>query len=87
MVGLAAAGIAITDSSCRVPALAVARDAEAVPPCCARLLTNGELLRLNFGIFALHAMLTASFLVVPAALHDQLHVNSHSQWMVYCRCC
>ena len=47
------------------------------------VLKNTELLRLDFGIFALHAMLTASFLVVPALLHARLNVNSHSQWMIY----
>ena len=84
MVGLAAAGIAITGFVVPRPRLSrLHRDAEAVPALLRSVLTNGELLRLNFGIFALHAMLTASFLVVPAALHDQLHVNSHSQWMVY----
>jgi MFS family permease len=35
------------------------------------------------GIFTLHAMLTASFLVVPSLLKARLNVNSHSQWQVY----
>jgi predicted MFS family arabinose efflux permease len=47
------------------------------------VLKNVELLRLDFGIFTLHAMLTASFLVVPSLLHARLNVNSHSQWQVY----
>jgi MFS family permease len=46
-------------------------------------LRNSELLRLDFGIFALHAMLTASFLVVPGLLGDTLDVSSGDQWLVY----
>ena len=47
------------------------------------VLRNTELLRLNFGIFALHAMLTASFLVVPGLLRATLGVASHNDWMIY----
>jgi hypothetical protein len=36
-----------------------------------RSTRNKELLRLDFGIFVLHAMLTASFLVVPELLHEK----------------
>jgi len=46
-------------------------------------LRNVELLRLDFGIFALHAMLTAGFLVVPDLLQARLGLSSSSQWMVY----
>ena len=84
MVGLAALGIAITAFVVPRPrSLRVHRDTEAVPAMLGSILKNKELLRLDFGIFALHAMLTASFLVVPSLLHDRLNVNSHSQWMVY----
>jgi MFS family permease len=47
------------------------------------VLRNGELLRLDFGIFALHAMLTASFLVVPGLLHATLGLASSNDWMIY----
>ena len=40
-------------------------------------------MRLDFGIFALHAMLTASFLVVPGLLRGTLGLSSHNDWMVY----
>jgi len=84
MVGLAAAGIAITRFVVPRPvASRLHRDAEAVPALLRSVLKNTELLRLDFGIFALHAMLTASFLVVPALLRDGLNLNSHSQWKVY----
>ena len=47
-----------------------------------RLLCDPELARLNFGIFALHAVLMALFIVVPLALRDGgLGVDRH--WEVY----
>ncbi|HTW74197.1 MAG TPA: MFS transporter [Steroidobacteraceae bacterium] len=58
-------------------------DAETVPAMLGSILRNPELLRLDFGIFSLHAMLTAAFLAVPALLHARLSVSSSSQWMVY----
>src|SRR6185312_9788909 len=39
--------------------------------------------RLDFGIFSLHAMLTASFLVVPGLLRGTLDVSMHNDWMIY----
>jgi len=84
MAGLALIGIAVTEFIVPRPRiLRVHRDAETVPAMLGSILRNGELLRLDFGIFALHVMLTASFLVMPALLHARLHVNSHSQWIVY----
>ena len=77
-------GIAITEFVVPDPlSLHVHRDAETVPAMLASVLKNRELLRLDFGIFALNAMLTASFLVVPWLLHQPLNVTSHDQWMVY----
>ncbi|MDE2499407.1 MAG: MFS transporter [Alphaproteobacteria bacterium] len=84
MVGLALLGIAITQFVVPNPQrLRVHRDAETVPAMFASVLKNKDLLRLDFGIFVLHAMLTASFLVVPGLLHGALDVNSHDQWIVY----
>ncbi|HEX3708365.1 MAG TPA: MFS transporter [Pseudolabrys sp.] len=84
MVGLAAAGIAITQFVVPSPRqIRVHRDAEAVPAMIGSVLRNTELLRLDFGIFSLHAMLTASFLVVPGLLRGTLHVANHNDWMVY----
>jgi predicted MFS family arabinose efflux permease len=40
-------------------------------------------LRLDIGIFALHAMLTASFLVVPGLLRGTLGLPAQDQWVVY----
>ncbi len=84
MVGLALLGIAITRFVVPNPIrLSVHRDAETVPAMLGSMLKNKELLRLDFGIFVVHAMLTANFLVVPDMLHAGLDVDSHTQWIVY----
>jgi MFS family permease len=84
MVGLALAGIAITEFVVpNPPRIRVHRDAEAVPALIGAVLRDKELLRLDFGIFALHAMLTASFLVVPGLLRATLNLPVRNQWLVY----
>jgi predicted MFS family arabinose efflux permease len=84
MVALGLAGIAITAFVVPHPrAERVHRDAETVPGLIGSVLRNGELLRLDFGIFALHAMLTASFLVVPGLLRETLGLGSRNDWMIY----
>ena len=58
------------------------REAQTVPETLKRVVSNGQLLRLDFGIFSLHLILTAMFLSVPLLLRDQgLPLNEHS--MVY----
>ena len=82
--GLAVVGIAITQSLPPAPAQIVAhRDAEPVPAMFARVIGNGELLRLDLAVFALHAVLTASFLAVPPLLTAALHLSAHQDWEVY----
>ena len=84
MAALALVGIAITLFVVPTPRRSrIHREAEAVPALLGSILRNPELLRLDFGIFALHAMLTASFLVVPGLLHGALGVSSRDQWIVY----
>jgi MFS family permease len=84
MVGLALLGIAITQFVVPNPRqVRVHRDAEAVPALIGAVLRDKQLLRLDFGIFALHAMLTASFLVVPSLLRDTLDMPVQNQWIVY----
>src|SRR5207302_6963320 len=84
MVGLAALGIAITEFVVPMAQrISVHRDAEAVPALLGAVLRNRELLRLDLGIFTLHATLTASFLVVPDLLRTTLGVAVHDQWIVY----
>ena len=84
MVGLALIGIVITEFVVPTPRrLSVHRDAETVPALIGSVLRNGELLRLDIGVFALHAMLTASFLVVPGLLLDTAALTVNKQWMIY----
>lgn len=84
MVVLGLVGMAITLLAVPSPRRTrVHHDAETVPAMFGTVLRNRELLRLDFGIFALHAMLTASFLVVPGFLEHSLGVTSHDQWIVY----
>ena len=84
MVGLAILGIWITAFVVPRPlVLTVHRDAETVPSLLKSIAADPELRRLDFGVFALHAMLTASFLRVPALLRSSLHIDSHHQWIVY----
>ncbi len=58
-------------------------DAEMVPGQVRDVLRDAQLLRLDFGIFTLHAILTAMFVVIPFALRrtGNLPVNQH--WEVY----
>ncbi|HJU20666.1 MAG TPA: MFS transporter [Stellaceae bacterium] len=82
--GLALVGIAITLGLVPTPPqFARHRDAEAVPALFARICRDPELLRLDFAIFALHAILTASFLAVPALLARTLHLAGPADWKVY----
>jgi MFS family permease len=84
MVGLALLGIAITQFAVPNPRrVRVHRDAEAVPALIGAALRDSELLRLDFGVFALHGMLTAGFLVVPGLLRSILNVPLQEQWIVY----
>lgn len=84
MAGLAVVGIAITQYVVPSPRREIVhRDAEAVPALIGSVLRNKELLRLDVGIFALHAALTASFLVVPGLLRATLNVSSQNDWMIY----
>jgi len=59
------------------------RDTEAVPALFRRVLTDGQLVRLDFGIFTLHAILTATFVALPLALHGVAGVSVHDQWILY----
>ncbi|MDX2456854.1 MAG: MFS transporter [Gammaproteobacteria bacterium] len=59
------------------------REAEAVPAQFGRVLRHPELLRLDFGILVLHAILTASFLALPLVLQDEAGIVSGNHWKVY----
>ena len=59
------------------------RDTEVARSNFSRVLADGQLLRLDFGIFALHLMLTANFVVFPLILQDQFNLASADHWKVY----
>jgi MFS family permease len=48
-----------------------------------RVLGDPQLLRLDAGIFALHAILTASFLVVPREVIATFHTSAADVWKIY----
>jgi len=60
----------------------VHRDAEPVASQFGRVLFDGQLLRLNFGIFTLHLLLTATFVAVPLALRDA-GFSGDRHWEIY----
>lgn len=77
-------GIAIVLSQVPNPErLAVHRETETVPALFARVLSDPELLRLDLGIFCLHAILTASFLAVPPILVATFHLPSNRSMLIY----
>jgi len=47
------------------------------------LFKSSELVKLNIGIFILHALFTASFIIIPIQLAQQYHLSMHQQWLVY----
>lgn len=59
------------------------RDAGAVPELFVSTLKKPELLRLNVGIFSLHFILMACFLVTPLILSQQHSVTRDSHWQIY----
>lgn len=59
------------------------REVGAVPELIRQVLSNTELLRLNAGIFVLHFVLMAAFLVLPDLLEAGLGVARANHWMIY----
>lgn len=59
------------------------RDTEAVPSDMLSALRDVQLLRLDLGIFVLHMVLTANFVVLPLLLRDQIGLPAAQHWQVY----
>lgn len=59
------------------------RDAEAVPGQFSSVLRDPQLLRLDLGIFSLHLILTATFVVLPLALRDVAGLPANRHWELY----
>ncbi len=58
------------------------RDTQPILADVGRVLADGQLLRLDFGILVLHAVLMASFVVVPLQLEAN-GIQRSSHWLVY----
>ena len=58
-------------------------DAETAPARLQGVWRNPELRRLNFGIFALHVVQMAMFVVVPLALRETGGLDANHHWQVY----
>lgn len=58
------------------------RDAEVDPAQFTQVLKNKDLLRLDYGIFILHLILTATFVIVPLLIRDA-GLASAEHWKVY----
>ena len=59
------------------------REAEAVPAQFGRVLRDGGLLRLDLGILVLHMILTATFVVMPLELRDEVGFAASRHWEIY----
>jgi predicted MFS family arabinose efflux permease len=82
--GLAIVGIVVLLTRVPTPKKIVFhRDTETDPGQFFHLLRNKELLRLNLGIFVTHAILTATFIVIPVVLLHTAHLAESRQWMIY----
>ena len=81
---LAVGGIVIISLFVPRPAISrFHRDAEVELNWFRHAVSDTQLLRVNFGIFSLHAILMGTFIVVPHLLHhgNKLDVGSH--WQIY----
>jgi predicted MFS family arabinose efflux permease len=59
------------------------RDVEAVPSEMPIVFRDPQLLRLDLGIFVLHLVLTANFVVIPVLLRDHIGLDAGRHWLVY----
>jgi len=61
------------------------RDAETVPSQITAMLADQQLVRLDIGIYILHMVLTANFIVLPMVLVNEQWANlpSGDHWMIY----
>ena len=59
------------------------RDTQAIPTQVSKVLSDTQLLRLDFGIFTLHTVLMASYMAVPHLLQDQVNFHVDEHWKLY----
>lgn len=82
-VALALIGIFITLIIIPTPQLNFHAEVETNPTGFLSILRNRELLRLDFGIFTLHATLTSAFLAIPLLLQKTLNFSDSQQVLFY----
>ncbi len=78
--------LAILDVKYLVPDPVASRfhsDAEAAPSKLKDVMKDMQLMRLNFGIFALHAAQMAMFVVVPFAIKQTSGMSENDHWLIY----
>ncbi len=59
------------------------RDAGIISGYLKPALNNSSLLRIDFGVFVLHMIMTANFTVIPLILRDELGFANIDHWKVY----
>lgn len=59
------------------------RDAQLSVADLSRVISNTELLRLDFGVFVLHMILSATFVLFPLVLRDHLGIAVEAHWQTY----
>lgn len=59
------------------------RDTEPVPSQFKQVLGDSQLMRLNYGVFALHLVLTACFVAVPHILVEKIGLPADEHWKIY----
>lgn len=63
--------------------ISIHKDAEPIPRLFSKVLKDKELLRLDVGIFCLHLVITAMFVVLPLVFLNNLEIPAGQHWMVY----
>ncbi|MEZ5534119.1 MAG: MFS transporter [Thiolinea sp.] len=83
-MGLALSGILLILFAVPQPVqLRSHRDAGILRGYIGKTLQNTSLLRMDLGVFILHLIMTANFLVIPELLKQQLHFPSVEHWKIY----
>jgi len=80
---LASAAIVLIIKVVPTPVQTFNLEVRAVPAKMLELLSHPHLIRLDLGIFILHFVLTAMFVVVPIILLEQLDLGTQDHWRVY----
>ncbi|MBL4794233.1 MAG: MFS transporter [Pseudomonadales bacterium] len=81
---MAIVGMAICQWVVPTPVTKVAhRDSKAEISQLKKVLRHGELLRLDIGVFLLHLVMTACFVVLPLVLVNELNLDIQHHWKVY----